>query len=378
MIELRNIDVKFNSASGFVHSVKNVNLKVMESDIYGIVGFSGAGKSTLIRTINLLQQPTSGSVVINGEDITKYDAHKLRERRKKIGMIFQHFNLLNSKNVFENVAFPLKHSDLSAEQKASKVRDLLNFVGIGDKELAYPTQLSGGQKQRVAIARALANDPDILLCDEATSALDPQTTDEVLTLLKNLNETLSLTIVIITHEMKVVKDICNKVAVMENGEIIESGNIVDVFSKPKQPLTKAFINTATQMDSALENVINHRTMLHLRPQALVTRISYVGDTTSEPLVSKLTSLYNLSVNILSGNIEIIQQTAIGMLIITLDGEDEAKIKGLRFLEEQDVTVEIVNVDKSKRNPQTNMFEYELIDSKTITSVKEGRMYGLLS
>ncbi len=378
MIQLKNIDVKFNSKAGSVHAVKNVSLEVKEKDIYGIVGFSGAGKSTLIRTINLLQRPTSGQVLINGEDITKFDAKKLRERRKKIGMIFQHFNLLNEKTAFENVAFPLKQSNLSAEEKATKVRELLNFVGIADKENSYPSQLSGGQKQRVAIARALANEPDILLCDEATSALDPQTTDEVLTLLKNLNEQLSLTIVIITHEMKVIKDICNKVAVMEDGNIIEKGNTLDVFSRPKQPLTKAFINTATQMDSALENVINHKNMLHLNPKALVTRISYVGDTTAEPLVSKLTSQYDLSINILSGNIEIIQETAIGMLIITLSGSDEAKIKGLRFLEEQDVTVEIVNVGKLDLQSPTHITDYELIDSKTITNVKDGKMYGLLS
>ncbi len=378
MIELKNINVKFTSKSNIVHAVKNVDLKVEQRDIYGIVGFSGAGKSTLIRTINLLQPPTSGQVIINGEDITTYNAKQLRNRRKKIGMIFQHFNLLNAKNVFDNVAFPLKQSSLSKEEKTKKVRELLNFVGIADKELAYPSQLSGGQKQRVAIARALANAPDILLCDEATSALDPQTTDEVLSLLKNLNEKLSLTIVIITHEMKVVKDICNKVAVMENGHIIENGDIVQVFSRPQQPLTKAFINTATQMDSALENVINHKNMLHLNPDALVTRISYVGDTTAEPLVSKLTSLYDLSVNILSGNIEIIQETAIGMLIITLSGSDESKIKGLRFLESQNVTVEIVNVGKLNLNSKTHIKDYELIDSKTITNVKEGKMYGLLS
>ncbi len=370
MIELKNIDVQFNSKSGFVHAVKNVSLEVNEQDIYGIVGFSGAGKSTLIRTINLLQPPTNGEVIINGENLTAFTPHQLRERRKKIGMIFQHFNLLNAKNVFENVAFPLKHSNLSKEDKTKKVRELLNFVGIADKETAYPSQLSGGQKQRVAIARALANDPDILLCDEATSALDPQTTDEVLALIKRLNEQLSLTVVIITHEMKVVKDICNKVAVMEDGHIIEKGDIVQVFSRPEQPLTKAFINTATQMDSALENVINHKNMLHLNPEALVTRISYVGDTTAEPLVSKLTSLYNLSVNILSGNIEIIQQTPIGMLIITLSGTNESKIKGLRFLESQNVTVEIVNVDMTKPLENTHIRDYELIDSKDITDIND--------
>ena len=191
MIELKNIDVIFDKGKR-VHAVNNVSLQVDKGDIYGIVGFSGAGKSTLIRTINLLQTPTSGSVFISGEDLTRYSEEELRKRRQKIGMIFQHFNLLSSKTVFDNVCFPLKNSDLSKEERAKKVRELLNIVGIGDKEKSYPSQLSGGQKQRVAIARALANDPDILLCDEATSALDPQTTDEVLRLLKDLNEKLYL------------------------------------------------------------------------------------------------------------------------------------------------------------------------------------------
>ena len=344
MIELKNIDVVFSKGKT-VHAVNNVSLTVERGDIYGIVGFSGAGKSTLIRTINLLQPPTSGSVTISGQDITKFSAEQLRQKRQKIGMIFQHFNLLSSKTVFDNVAFPLKHSNLSKEEKDKKVRDLLNIVGIGDKEKFYPSQLSGGQKQRVAIARALANDPDILLCDEATSALDPQTTDEVLKLLKSLNENLNLTIVIITHEMQVVKEICHKVAVMEKGEIIERGNIVEVFSAPQQPLTRSFINTATQIDSALEKVLNHKSLLHLKDDDILARINHVGETTSQPIISILNNDFSVVTNILSGSIEILQDTPIGSLVVVFSGTKSNIDNAIIYLKAHNVGVEII--DKSR-------------------------------
>ena len=347
MIELKNIDVVFSKGKT-VHAVNNVSLTVERGDIYGIVGFSGAGKSTLIRTINLLQPPTSGSVTISGQDITKFSAEQLRQKRQKIGMIFQHFNLLSSKTVFDNVAFPLKHSNLSKEERAKKVRDLLNIVGIGDKEKAYPSQLSGGQKQRVAIARALANDPDILLCDEATSALDPQTTDEVLKLLKSLNENLNLTIVIITHEMQVVKEICHKVAVMEKGEIIERGSIVDVFSAPEKPLTRSFINTATQIDSALEKVLNHKSLLHLKEDDMLARINYLGESTSFPIISTLNNDYSVVTNILSGSIEILQDTPIGSLVVVFSGTRQNIENALAYLKANNVGVEIIDKSRWKR------------------------------
>lgn len=348
MIQLNNINVIFERGRT-VHAVRNVSLEVERGDIYGIVGFSGAGKSTLIRTINLLQRPTSGSVVIAGEDLTAFTAEQLRKRRQKIGMIFQHFNLLSSKTVFDNVAFPLKHSRLTKEERAQKVRQLLEVVGIADKEGAYPSQLSGGQKQRVAIARALANDPDILLCDEATSALDPQTTDEVLRLLKSLNETLNLTIVIITHEMQVVKDICNKVAVMETGEIIERGSIIDVFSNPQKPLTRSFINTATQIDSALEKVLSHKSLLHLSDDDLLARINYIGESTSVPIISALNNDYSVVTNILSGSIEILQDTPIGSLVVVFSGSKANIERALSFLDERGVGVEIIDKNRWKRS-----------------------------
>lgn len=347
MIELKNIDVIFSKGKT-VHAVNDVSLTVEKGDIYGIVGFSGAGKSTLIRTINLLQRPTSGSVIISGENLTEFSPEQLRQKRQKIGMIFQHFNLLSSKTVFDNVAFPLKHSKLSKEEKAAKVRELLHIVGIGDKEKSYPSQLSGGQKQRVAIARALANDPDILLCDEATSALDPQTTDEVLRLLKNLNEKMNLTIVIITHEMQVVKEICHKVAVMEKGEIIERGNIVDVFSAPEKPLTRSFINTATQIDSALEKVLSHKSLLNLKDSDILARINYVGESTSHPMISTLNNEYSVSTNILSGSIEILQGTPIGSLVVAFCGTETNINRAMDYLRSQQVGVEIIDKSRWKR------------------------------
>ena len=348
MINLQDIDVIFEKGKR-VHAVNKVSLKVEKGDIYGIVGFSGAGKSTLIRTINFLQIPTSGQVIIDGQNIGQLRDDELRKKRQKIGMIFQHFNLLSSKTVFDNVCFPLKHSNLSKEEKAKKVKELLDIVGIGDKEKSYPSQLSGGQKQRVAIARALANDPDILLCDEATSALDPQTTDEVLKLLKELNERLNLTIVMITHEMQVVKEICTKVAVMEKGEIIERGSIVEVFSNPQKPLTRSFINTATQIDSALEKVLNHKSLLHLKDDDILARINYLGESTSFPIISTLNNQFSVTTNILSGSIEILQDTPIGSLVVVFSGGKENIEKALAYLKINDVAVEIIDKSRWQRS-----------------------------
>jgi len=223
MISLQDISVTFKADKNkAIHAVQHVSLEVDKGDVYGIVGYSGAGKSTLVRTINLLQRPTEGKVIVSGKDMMALNDKDLRESRKKIGMIFQHFNLMRSRTIHENVAFPLKNSSLSKQEINDKVTELLSLVGLSEKAKAYPSQLSGGQKQRVAIARALANDPEVLLCDEATSALDPKTTSSILALLKELNKRLNLTIVIITHEMQVVKEICNKVAVMEDGGTIDA------------------------------------------------------------------------------------------------------------------------------------------------------------
>ncbi|WP_242865413.1 ATP-binding cassette domain-containing protein, partial [Weissella sp. DD23] len=244
VISLTDINVTFKQKNREIVAVQNESITIEKGDIYGIVGYSGAGKSTLVRTINLLQRPTSGSVLVNGTEMTSLKPAQLRDERKKIGMIFQHFNLMSELTVFGNVVQPLKHAKMSKADKAKKVNDLLDLVGLADRAGNYPAQLSGGQKQRVAIARALANDPEILISDEATSALDPKTTNQILALLKKLNQELGLTIVLITHEMQAVKEAANKVAVMENGVIIERGSLLEIFTNPQKQLTKDFINTA--------------------------------------------------------------------------------------------------------------------------------------
>lgn len=347
MITLKDIGVTFGSTNAPIKAVEEVSLSVDKGDVYGIVGYSGAGKSTLVRTINLLQRPTSGKVVVAGQDMLALSPSGLRAARKKIGMIFQHFNLMDSRTVAGNIAYPLRKSGLSKSAIQQKVADLLDLVGLSDKIDAFPSQLSGGQKQRVAIARALANDPDVLLCDEATSALDPKTTLSILSLLKELNERLSLTIVIITHEMQVVKEICNKVAVMENGHVVEDGDLVSIFTKPKEQITKEFINTATHVDQALEKILSHPTLLNLQGDDSLANISYVGSNTSEPLIATLSSRFNVSTNILFGNVEILQDTPVGNLLVVLSGEPSQKQKALSYLASKDVAVEILTSQSEK-------------------------------
>ena len=338
MIELKNIDVTFQTNEQTVHAVKNVSLSVDKGDIYGIVGYSGAGKSTLVRTINLLQRPTAGEVFVDGQNLSVLPAQELRTKRKRIGMIFQHFNLMNQRTVAGNVAYPLYKSGLSSQAIDAKVNELLELVGLADKKETYPSQLSGGQKQRVAIARALANDPEVLLCDEATSSLDPKTTSSILELLKDLNKKLSLTIVIITHEMEVVKEICNKVAVMEDGEVVEKGDLVSIFTSPKEKLTQEFIHTATHIDQAAEKVLNHPTLLNLTANDILVSITYVGESTSSPLMASLYARFSVTTNILYGNVEILQDTPIGNLIVVLSGEARQRDQAIAYLEANHVTV----------------------------------------
>lgn len=343
MIDLKDVSVIFQGdKQKEIKAVQNVSLHVNKGDVYGIVGYSGAGKSTLVRTINLLQRPTSGKVVINKKVITDLSEKELRQARKKIGMIFQHFNLMGSRTIFDNVAFPLKRSKLTKSQISKKVLELLDLVGLGDKADAYPSQLSGGQKQRVAIARALANDPEILLCDEATSALDPKTTSSILELLKKLNKDLGLTIVIITHEMQVVKEICNKVAVMEDGHVIEEGSLLEIFTSPQNQLTKDFINTATHVDQGIDTVLDHPTLLNLKETDVLAKLSFVGGSTSEPLIAKLNNSFQVQGNILFGNVEILQETPVGTLLLVLSGSTEKIAEAIDYLQSNDVTVSIIS------------------------------------
>lgn len=335
MIDLKNIIVDFD---GF-KAVDNVNLKVEKNDIYGIVGFSGAGKSTLVRTINLLQRPTSGEVLINGENILDLPKKELRARRKNIGMIFQHFNLLNNITVLDNVIYPIRKLKIPKEEKVKKAKDLLQVVSIGDKADNYPRELSGGQQQRCAIARALASDPEILLCDEATSALDPKTTKQILKLLKDLNAKLGLTIVIITHQMEVVKDLCNKCAVMQAGKIIEAGPTIEIFAKPKEPLTIEFVETSTNVAETIEEVKQNIGIL--KDNELLVKLNYIGASTTEPLINDLYDKFGVKTNVLAGNIEFITGIPVGNLIVSLSGDRENLGKIGDYLEERNVDVEVL-------------------------------------
>lgn len=341
MIELEQISKTFADAGREVHAVNNVSLTIRNGDVFGIIGFSGAGKSTLVRCINLLERPTEGSVRIDGKELTRMPAKELRQARKKIGMIFQHFNLMPSRTIFGNVAYPLKGSGLRKDQIAEKVRKLLDLVGIADKENAYPSQLSGGQKQRAAIARALANDPDILLCDEATSALDPQTTKSILKLLERLNRELGITLVVITHEMAVVKEICNRVAVMDHGRVVEEGEVFSVFASPKEELTRSFIKTTSNLQRIEELIAAKSPVVALKPGERIVRLSYVERNASEPLISTMTKKYGVILNIIFADIEIVQNAPIGGTVGILSGPQDKMDEALEDLRSKNVGVEVI-------------------------------------
>lgn len=324
VISLKNINVTFKQKKREIVAVQNETIEIEKGDIYGIVGYSGAGKSTLVRTINLLQRPTSGSVTVNDTDMLQLSPKELRDQRKKIGMIFQHFNLMSELTIFGNVAQPLKHSNLSKSEKKAKVDKLLGLVGLADRAENFPSQLSGGQKQRVAIARALANNPEILISDEATSALDPRTTNQILSLLKKLNQELGLTIVLITHEMQAIKEIAHKVAVMEDGKIIERGSLLEIFTNPQQQLTKDFINTATNLDEAIVKVNELLETQPLTADEELIQISYVGADTAQPLLSTIFADFGVTTNILYSNMEILTQTPVGIAIVIFKGTESQR------------------------------------------------------
>ncbi|HEL2738448.1 TPA: methionine ABC transporter ATP-binding protein [Streptococcus suis] len=346
MIKLDNIDVTFHQKKRTIEAVKDVTIHINQGDIYGIVGYSGAGKSTLVRVINLLQVPTAGKITIDedvifeGDKVTLTPA-QLRIKRREIGMIFQHFNLMAQMTAAENVAFALKHSGLTKEEKAAKVDKLLDLVGLADRAENYPSQLSGGQKQRVAIARALANDPKILISDESTSALDPKTTKQILALLQELNEKLGLTIVMITHEMQIVKDICNRVAVMQDGQLIEEGSVLEIFSHPKQELTQDFIKTATGIDEALVKIYQQGIVQNLPEDSLLVQLKYSGASTDTAIVNDLYKMYQVTSNILYGNIEILDHTPVGELVVILSGEPAQLHHALEAVAEAQVEVTVL-------------------------------------
>lgn len=345
MIRLENVSKTFTDSNKEVHAVNNVSLTINDGDIFGIIGFSGAGKSTLVRCINLLEKPTDGKVFVDDAEITALSGKDLRKARKKIGMIFQHFNLMPSRTIFGNVAYPLRGSGLSKEEIKEKVHHLLELVGISEKENAFPSQLSGGQKQRVAIARALANDPSILLCDEATSALDPQTTKSILKLLQQLNQTLGITVVVITHEMAVVKEICNRVAVMDHGDVVEEGEVFHVFASPKEPLTRSFIKTTSNLQKIEELIEADSPVVATKKGELIVRLTYVEKNTSEPLISTVTQKFGIILNIVFADVEIVQNAPIGGTVAIVSGEGSRIDEALQYLRDKNVGVEVIKDDR---------------------------------
>lgn len=328
MITFEKVSKKFRSKDKEITAVNEVSLSVNKGEIFGVIGFSGAGKSTLLRLVNLLERPSTGKVIVNGREISSLSQKELRKQRQQIGMIFQNFNLFNSRTVFGNVAYPLKLAGAPKEVINQKVNDLLKFVGLADKANHFPEQLSGGQKQRVGIARALATSPDILICDEATSALDPETTGEILNLLKKVNAEYNVTILLITHEMQVIRKICDRVAVMENGRVIEEGTVFDLFTNPQTRTTQNFISSVLNdnLSAGLHTTLSEK-------QSRLYRLIFKGESTNKPILSDIAKKYDVHVNILNGNISELQGVLFGNLIVELQGENSEVDRVLEELKE---------------------------------------------
>jgi methionine import ATP-binding protein metN len=331
MITLEKVNKVYSNG---LHAVKDVSLKVNKGDIFGIIGLSGAGKSSLIRLINRLEEPTSGKIFINGENVLEFNKKQLLERRKKIGMIFQHFNLLSSRTVEENVAFALEIANWNKNEIKERVTMLLDIVGLSDKAKYYPSQLSGGQKQRVSIARALANNPDILLSDEATSALDPKTTKSILELIKKIQQKFSLTVVMITHQMEVVKEVCNRVAIMSDGRIVEEGGVHHIFADPKNEITKELISYVHQQTDTEIDYLHHR-------GKKIVKVKFLGTSTQEPIISKVIKEYGIDISVLGGTIDKLATMNIGHLYLELDGDLSAQDKAIELMGTMDVIVEVI-------------------------------------
>ncbi|MBQ7577489.1 MAG: ATP-binding cassette domain-containing protein [Synergistaceae bacterium] len=341
MIELEHVIKNFHAdkKNDAIHAVNDVSLTINDGEIFGIIGFSGAGKSTLVRCINLLERPDSGSVRIDGVEMTKLKPRELYKARTKIGMIFQQFNLMPSRTVLQNVAYPLK--GMTRDEIKKRVRELLALVEISDKENAYPSELSGGQKQRVAIARALANDPKILLCDEATSALDPQTTGSILQLLKDLNKMLGLTIVVITHEMEVVKNICRKAAVMDAGKIIEQGDVFTIFSSPQHTVTRNFVRSTSNLSKIETLIRDDSPMVKLKPGEVMARLVYIHADVSEPLISYASRAFDIEINIILADVEIVAGAMVGGTVVIFNGEREKIDNAINYYKSKDIRVEVI-------------------------------------
>lgn len=335
MIEFKNISKHYELKGQTIRALDQINLKIPAGSIFGIIGYSGAGKSTLIRLINLLERPNEGQVIINQKDFTALDARTLRQERANIGMIFQHFNLLQTKTVADNIEMPLKLLGVNKSEREKRLNELLEFIDLKHKKDAYPDELSGGQKQRVGIARALANHPKILLCDEATSALDPQTTKSVLALLKKINQEQGITVVMVTHEMDVIESVCDYVAVMEQGKVIETGSTLEIFSQPQHPTTKNFIQTVLQQQLPV-NILNN---LENQNHKSIYSLQFLGTSAQETVVQAAIKQLDVSLNILFANMTEINGSVIGQMFIQLLGDADNIRQTIEFFERNGVKVE---------------------------------------
>ncbi len=337
MIDIKNVSKIFKTKSQTIEAVKEVSLEINKGEIFGIIGYSGAGKSTLIRLLNGLELPTEGEIIVGDASIGALDKKDLRKKRQKVSMIFQHFNLLWSRTVIENIMLPLEIAGVKKEERESRARELIDLVGLTGREKNYPSELSGGQKQRVGIARALSNEPEVLLCDEATSALDPETTEEVLNLLQKIRDELGLTIVLITHEMEVIRKICDRAAVMENGRVVEVGPIIKLFQTPEHDVTKRFVRD--DLDDE-ETEIQIESIKETFPTATILKLGFVGTKARAPIVSMLVKKYGLDVNILSGNIKNTNDESYGHLYIAVDITSDTLEQITNDLNAESVNVEV--------------------------------------
>ena len=333
IIRLENVNKTYETKDGQVVALKNINLSIQKGDIFGIIGMSGAGKSTLVRCLNLLEVPTEGKVIIEGNDLTSLKEKELRILRRNIGMIFQHFNLLMQKNVLDNVCFPLELAGMKKKEAKAKARELLEIVGLKDREKAYPIQLSGGQKQRVAIARALANNPKILLCDEATSALDPQTTSSILELLKEINEKYEITIVIITHQMSVVQEVCKNVGIIDGGELVEKGEVLEIFSNPKTKKAKELILSGSENGARKE--------LQTLESTKIVRIVFTRQSSFEPVIANMVLKFATPVNILGASTKNVGGIAAGEMLLGLPHDEDTAKEMVQYLKDRGLVVEEV-------------------------------------
>ncbi|WP_299020280.1 methionine ABC transporter ATP-binding protein MetN [uncultured Photobacterium sp.] len=340
MIEINRVNKVFYQGDREINALRDINLTIDQGTIFGVIGSSGAGKSTLIRCVNLLEKPTNGHVIVDGTDLTQLSNQELTLARRKIGMIFQHFNLLSSRTVFNNIALPLELAGKSKSEIKTKVNELLQLVGLADKSESYPSNLSGGQKQRVAIARALASDPKVLLCDEATSALDPATTQSILELLKEINRKLNLTILLITHEMDVVKSICSEVAIIGDGELVEKGPVGEIFAHPKTDLARSFIRSTLDL-SIPEDYQARLVESRISNSYPLVRLEFTGNSVDAPLISQVAREFNIDISILSSDMDYAGGVKFGLMLAEFFGSDQATVQAITFLRDHKVNVEVL-------------------------------------